>query len=135
MSLFVLPTEAASRVLLRHGRRRPTIHEFFPAPRKKLVDPRPRDPMGGNEDGIAAIGGARPDGHALAMEGFGHTPPSALEADIVLGERHRAHDLVGVVLDRGHAVGHGARAWPIAARRDLLSEGLMRALEIVDGAP
>src|SRR5215204_120437 len=91
--------------------------------------------VGTEEDSVLAICGERPDRDALPAKGPRHDAMPALEADVVLGGRDDAHDLVLVILDLRQTVRHRACARPVTARRHVLIEGFVRPLEIVDGAP
>src|SRR5262245_56166319 len=93
------------------------------------------DLVGAEEDAVLAIGGEWTDSDALAAEGARNVPQPSLEADVVLGGADGADNLAVVVFDRRQAVGHGARARPIAACRDLLAESLVRPVVVVDHAP
>src|SRR3954471_1900671 len=87
------------------------------------------------EDAVMAIGAEWADGEAFAPEGLRDLPQPALGADIGFGGGDGTHDLLLVVIDCREAVGHGARTWPVAARRHVLAERFMRTIEVVDGAP
>lgn len=93
------------------------------------------DLVGGEEDAVLAVRGARPDGDALAAEGLWNRPQPSLEADVVLGGRDRAHDLMLIIFDLGKTIRHRAVARPIAACRCLLAERLVRPFEIINPAP
>src|SRR4030081_2843851 len=93
------------------------------------------DLVGSEVDAVLTVFAVWPDRHALSTEGARHVPQPAFEADVVLGHRDGAHDLVLVIFDLREAVRHGARARPIPARRHLLTKRLMRPLKIVDRAP
>src|ERR1051325_1039410 len=93
------------------------------------------DRVGGEADRVAAIGREWPDCEAFAAEGLRDFPQPAAEADIGLGRGDGTDDLVIVVFDLRQPFRHGARAWPITAGRRLLTERLVRTIEIVAVAP
>src|SRR4029078_5805802 len=93
------------------------------------------DAMSTEEDPVLALGCERPDGDAFASDSRRTLPEAPLEADVVFGGWDGAHGLMRIVFYRRQAIRHGASARPIPARRHVLGERLMRALEIVDCAP
>src|SRR5688572_26044823 len=93
------------------------------------------DLVGAEEGAVAAVGCERPDGEAFTAKGLRDFAEPSLETDVGLGRADGAHDLVAVVFDLWKACGHGAGARPIAARRHLLVERLVRSVEVVDRTP
>src|SRR3954449_2613677 len=86
------------------------------------------------EDAVMAIGAEWADGEAFAPEGLRDLPQPALEADIGFSGGDGTHDLLLVVIDCREAVGHGARTWPVAARRHVLAGRFMLADQGFEGA-
>src|ERR1700694_6307131 len=65
------------------------------------------DLVGSEVDAVLTVFAVWPDRNALSAEGARHVPQPAFEADVVLGHRDGAHDLVLVIFDLREAV----RGW------------------------
>jgi len=57
------------------------------------------DLVGSEVDAVLTVCGVWSDRNALSPEGARHVPQPAFEADVVLGHRDGAHDLVLVIFD------------------------------------
>src|SRR5690349_3275124 len=86
------------------------------------------------EDVDQALGGGLAQRHRIAGKGLADAQAAA-----AVGEPaallNATHDVSGAIINGWQRIGHAPGAWDVAGGWSLQSQGMVRALEVVDAAP